>query len=201
MIKSRIASLAMRVNIDAINRHYGDQITPTSFPHNGSNVGGWMVFHPNNEQWLSTTKGGVIIAFGEDQHKQTFDTNNATHRRKVNWVIKLSQKPQPKVSRIIRRGLPMTAQNRLKICEKLAECHRDQDPCLVNKTDDGKYQITLVNKELITVNQYGNVCRWYDPEFNKTVYGQPLDDTYSIAVDLRITDLRDRQTKKKRLTR
>ena len=198
----------MRINVTAIKRYYEEQVEQTTIELHGSNVGGLVIYHPITEQWVSTTNAGLILAFGDDGNgvalKETFDTNNECHRRAVQWVNKLVEKPQPPLpSKVIRRGLPMTAKNRLKICEMLQTYHRDKTPCLVTKTDDGHYQIVLVNEDLITVNQQGDVCKWYGHEFKKTVIiDEPSSgDQYTIATDLRITDLRDRVTKERRKKR
>lgn len=194
----------MRINVETISRYYKDQIEQTNLTIHGTSVIGWLIFHPNSEQWVSANKAGLIIAFGEDAYQTSFDTNNQQHRDTVKWVIRLTEKPQPKLPpKQTRRGIPMTPQNRLKICAKLYDHYANTDPMVVSKTDDGHYQVLMVNKDVIMVNQAGNISHWHCHELGTTqsAEGKCLGGKYVIALDLRIVDLRDRITKKLRLKR
>ena len=194
----------MRINVETINRYYKDQIEQTNLTIHGTNVIGWIIFRPHSEQWVSANKAGLIIAFGEDAYHTNFDTNNRQHRETVSWVIKLANKPEQKLPpRKTKRGIPMTTQNRLKICERSYIHYLDKDPMVVSKTDDGQYQVLMVNNDIITVSQAGNISHWYCRELGLS---QSADDgclggKYIIALDLRIVDLRDRITKNLRLNR
>lgn len=76
----------MKININDYRKDYANLIDRTTFPWGEDKEphDGYILYHPNTEQWVSVTQDGEVSSFGDGDSQTKYDEDK--HFRDIQWI-------------------------------------------------------------------------------------------------------------------
>ena len=74
----------MRIDISKYRQDHPVLVDRTTFPYQGDQHDGLILYHPKTEEWVAVTSDGEVVGFGEGDAQTNYD--DMRHWRLIEWI-------------------------------------------------------------------------------------------------------------------